>query len=281
MSGHGETRRDGGYYLAHAMLIVAVVIVLAPFVWIGAAAFKTQIMLLLGKVLFTPTLKNFHEVLASKTSDYLTNFGNSVIVATASTAIVLVSAFLGAYSLVRMHWPRAVVLIFLVWAMIFQMLPPVTLAGAWYELFASIGLRNSLAAVILGHATLNMPMAIWLLATFLREVPHEIEEAAKIDGAGQRVLLLKVIVPIVMPGLVATGLLTFIFSWNEFPVALALTSSDTATVPVGIAKFAQANEIKYTEMAAASVFSAIPALLALIFGQRFIVRGITSGAVKS
>ena len=266
--------------LPHAILTAATLVVLLPFLWIALAAFKTRIALLLGTVIFTPTLHNFQEVLASKASDYLLNFGNSVVVATASTAIVIVCAFLAAYSLFRTPWPRAVTLTTLIWAMVFQMVPTVTLAGAWYEMFRAVGLGNSLVALILGHATLNLPLAIWLLAAFLREVPPEIEEAAAIDGAGYSVLILRVVAPIVMPGIIATALMVFIFSWNEFPVALALTGADSATVPVAIAKFAQVNEIKYTEMAAASVLSAIPALLALIFGQRFIVKGLASGAVK-
>lgn len=274
------TAATGRRLLPHAVLTAATLVVLLPFLWIALAAFKRQIALLLGTVLFTPTLRNFQEVLASKTSDYLVNFGNSVVVATASTAIVVVCAFLAAYSLFRTAWPRAVTLTTLIWAMVFQMVPTVTLAGAWYEMFRAVGLGNSLVALILGHATLNLPLAIWLLAAFLREVPREIEEAAAIDGAGYPVLILRVVAPVAMPGIIATALMVFIFSWNEFPVALALTGADSATVPVAIAKFAQVNEIKYTEMAAASVLSAIPALLALIFGQRFIVKGLASGAVK-
>jgi multiple sugar transport system permease protein len=272
--------RTGRNLVPHPILALATLVVLLPFVWIALAAFKTQIALLLGTVLFAPTLHNFEEVLASKASDYLLNFGNSVMVAGASTALVIACAFLAAYSLFRTAWPRAVTLITLIWAMVFQMVPTVTLAGAWYEMFRAVGLGNSLVAVILAHATLNLPIAIWLFAAFLREVPREIEEAAAIDGAGYPVLILRVVAPVAMPGIIATALMVFIFSWNEFPVALALTGADSATVPVAIAKFAQVNEIKYTEMAAASVLSAIPALLALIFGQRFIVKGLASGAIK-
>jgi multiple sugar transport system permease protein len=274
------SRKVGRNVLPHAVLLAVTLVVLLPFLWIALAAFKTQIVLLLGNVLFAPTLRNFEEVLASKASDYLLNFGNSLIVAGASTALVVACAFLAAYSLFRTAWPRPVTLITLIWAMVFQMVPTVTLAGAWYEMFRTVGLGNSLIAVILAHATLNLPIAIWLFAAFLREVPREIEEAAAIDGAGYAVLLLRVLAPVAMPGIIATALMVFIFSWNEFPVALALTGASSATVPVAIAKFAQVNEIKYTEMAAASVLSAIPALLALIFGQRFIVKGLASGAVK-
>ena len=264
--------------LLHALLFVAALIVLLPFVWIAAAAFKTQITLLMGNVLFDPVINNFREVLFGRTSTYTRSFFNSVMIASASTLLVMVIAFLAGYSLFRMRWPRWVVNVFLVWAIGFNLVPPVALAGAWYELFRGIGLTNR--TIALSHTTLHLPMALWLLSSFFRDVPRELEEAATMDGAGFLALLWGIVMPVMLPGLVSTAILVFIFSWNEFPVALALTNSQTSTVPVAIAKFAQENEIKYTQMAAASVLSAIPALLALILGQRFIVKGLTAGAVK-
>lgn len=266
--------------LMHLLLCVAALVVLLPFVWIAAAAFKTQITLLMGNVVFEPVLNNFREVLFGRTSTYVRNFGNSTLVASVSTALVMAVAFLAGYSLFRMRWPRWVVNVFLVWAIGFNLVPPVALAGAWYELFRSVGLTNGTVALILSHTTLHLPMALWLLSSFFRDVPRELEEAAAMDGASFLSMLWNIVVPVMLPGIVSTAILVFIFSWNEFPVALALTNNQTGTVPVAIAKFAQENEIKYTQMAAASVLSAIPALLALVLGQRFIVKGLTAGAVK-
>lgn len=266
--------------LQHVVLILAVLAIVLPFLWIVMAAFKTQISLLLGQVVFTPTLANFEEVLFSRLSSSTRNFRQSAIVASASTAIVMVVAFLAAFSLFRLSWRPWVVTLFLIWAFAFNMIPPVALAASWYELFRATGFPSRTAALVLAHATLHLPMALFLLGSFLREVPVELEEAAYVDGAGLLTILHRVILPVMMPGVVATAILVFIFSWNEFPVALALTNAQTATVPVGISKFAQENDIKFTQMAAASVLSAIPALIALIVGQRFIVKGLTAGAVK-
>jgi multiple sugar transport system permease protein len=266
--------------LMHLLLVGAALVVLMPFIWIAAAAFKTQITLLMGNVLFEPVLNNFREVLFGRTSTYIRNFTNSLLVASVSTALVMAVGFFAGYSLFRMRWPRWVVTVFLVWAIGFNLVPPVALAGAWYELFRGIGLSNGTLALILAHTTLHLPMALWLLSSFFRDVPRELEEAATMDGAGFMSLVTGIIVPVMLPGIVSTAILVFIFSWNEFPVALALTNNQTGTVPVGIAKFAQENEIKYTQMAAASVLSAIPALIALLLGQRFIVKGLTAGAVK-
>lgn len=261
-------------------LFLAAVLTIGPFFWIALASFKTQIALLMGTVKFTPVSMNYDEVLFGNTSLFARNFMNSIIVASISTLMAMSIGFLAGYSLLRLHWPVWVVNLFLLWAVVFNLVPPVTLAGAWYELFRGVGLTNDTLALILAHTTLHLPMSLWLLSSFLREIPKELEEAAFIDGAGFVKTLWRVVIPIMMPGLVSTGILVFIFSWNEFPVALALTNNTSATVPVGIAKFAQENEIKYTQMAAASVLSAIPALLALLFGQRFIVKGLTAGAVK-
>lgn len=261
-------------------LVLAVFTTLAPFVYIAMSSFKTQISLLMGDVAFTPTLMNYNEVLFDRTSDYLQNFTNSVVVTSISTSLVVVIAFFAGYSLFRMRWPTYVVNIFLIWSMAFNLIPSVTLASAWYDLARSVGLNNDYIALIMAHMTLHLPMALWLLASFFREIPRELEDAAYVDGASFVTLVRRVVTPLMMPGLMATGILIFVFSWNEFPVALALTNNDTGTVPVAIAKYAQEEEIKYTQMAAASVLSALPALLVLLFGQRFIVRGLTAGAVK-
>lgn len=264
----------------HIVLALAAVAVVAPVAWVAAAGFRTQISLLIGEFWFTPNLTSFQEVLFSKTSEFLTNFGNSLIVGSVSTLIVLVAATLGAWSLHRMRWPGWIKHSFLIWTLVFHMIPPITLAGAWYTLFRAIGLDNTLTGIIMAHTTLNLPMALWLMAVFVNDVPIELEEAAQLDGATTPVVLRHVVLPLVAPGLAATAVLCFVFSWNEFAVALTLSNKLTATVPVAIAKFAQDFEIQYTQMAASAALSIIPALLLLLVCQRYIVKGLTMGAVK-
>ena len=273
-------RRPAQALFTHAALVLVGAIVVVPVVWVMAAAFRTQISLLTGEFLFTPVLSNFVEVLFSKTSDFLVNYRNSLIVGSASTVLCLTLATLAAWSLARLAWPRWVVHGFLAWALLFQMLPPLALAGAWYTLTRAVGLDNSFLGLILAHTVLNLPMALWLMGVFVREVPLELEEAACIDGASAFVVLRHIVLPLVAPGLAACAILTFVFSWNEFAVALNLTMKQTATVPVAIAKFAQDFEIRYTQMAAAAALSILPALVLLLIGQRFIVKGLTQGAVK-
>ncbi len=264
----------------HGMLILFAGIVLFPFVWIVLSAFKTQIDLLMGHVFFKPNLNGFENVIFDKTSDFARNFGNSMIIGVFSTILVLFTATLAAFSLYRLNWPSWVLHSLLGWSVIFHMVPPITLAGAWFTMFRSFGLDNTYIGIILAHATLHLPMALWMMGVFVRDVPKELVDAAHIDGAKVPQTLWYVVLPIVRPGLAATGILTFIFSWNEFPVALVLSQRQTATVPLGIGRYAQENTIAFTEMAAASTLSILPAFVLLLIAQRFIVSGLTSGAVK-
>ena len=190
------------------------------------------------------------------------------------------AATLAAWSLDRMRWPRWVGHIFLGWALVFNMIPPIALASAWYTMERAVGLDNTFTGLILAHATLNLPMAVWLMGVFVRDVPQELVEAARIDGCNSPMLFRSVVLPIITPGLAATTVLCFVFSWNEFAVALNLTMKQTATVPVAIAKFAQDYEIQYTQMAASAALSILPALVLLLIGQRYIVKGLTAGAIK-
>lgn len=265
---------------SHVALAFAALVVLVPVAWVVAAGFRTQISLLMGEIAFDPVLASFNEVLFSKTSDFVLNFRNSLVVGLASTFLCLLLGTLAAWSLNRMRWAAWIRHACLGWAMLFQMIPPVALAGAWFTLSRSSGLDNTLAGLVLAHTTLNLPLALWLMGVFVRDVPRELEDAARIDGASTPTLLWRIVLPIVAPGFAATGVLCFVFSWNEFPVALSLTMKATATVPVAIAKFAQGFEIQYTQMAASAALSILPAVALLLLGQRYIVKGLTMGAIK-
>ncbi len=272
--------RRGRRLALHAALILTAIVVLLPFLWIAAAAFKRQIALLTGRITFAPTLANFASVLDPTSSDYPLNFANSLLIGVTSTALVLVVATLAAYSLRHLRWPPWVGAGLLGWSVLFQMLPPITFAGAWYEMFRFVGLDNSYPGLVLAHTTLNLPMALWMMLVFVQDVPRELLEAARIDGASSQQVLTRIVVPLVRPGLAAAGILAFIFSWNEFVVTLTLSQRETATVPIAIGKYAQENTINYTGMAAAALLAAIPAILLLLAAQRLIVRGLIAGALK-
>jgi multiple sugar transport system permease protein len=270
----------GAKWIGYALLALAVLLVVGPFAWILMSSFKYQIAIYMGAWIFEPTLSNYREVLFSRRSDFLANIQNSILVASVSTALVLTIGTLAAYSLHRFRWAWWLQQSFLGWTLIFHAIPVLTLIGPWYIAFRQLGLYDTQAALVLTHVTINLPMTIWLMMAFFREIPHELEEAALVDGCDPVQAFWRVSLPLAVPGLIAAGVLAFIFSWNEFAIALSLTSRETATVPVAIARFAQQYEVQHSEMAAASVISTIPAILLMFFGQRFVVRGLTLGSVK-
>jgi multiple sugar transport system permease protein len=270
----------GARWIGYALLGLAVLLVVGPFAWILMSSFKYQIAIYTGAWIFEPTLANFREVLFSRRSDFLANIQNSILVAAVSTALVLAVGTLAAYSLHRFRWASWLQQAFLGWTLVFHAIPVLTLIGPWYIAFRQLGLYDTRAALVLTHVTINLPMTIWLMMAFFRDIPHELEEAALVDGCDPLQAFWRVSLPLAVPGLIAAGVLAFIFSWNEFAIALSLTSRETATVPVAIARFAQQYEVQHSEMAAASVISTIPAVLLMFFGQRFVVRGLTLGSVK-
>ncbi len=278
----GDLPPAAGSARAFGWLLIglSLVVVVGPFLWILANSFKTQIAILSGAWVFTPTLESYADVLLSRRSDFVHALYTSLVVASSSTAIVLLVGTLAAYSLYRFRWPRWASAGFLGWTLAFHVIPVITLVGPWYLTFKEIGLYDTRIALVLTHVTINLPMAIWLMMSFFRSLPPEIEEAALVDGCRPVQAFRRVTLPLVVPGLIATGVLSFIFSWNDFTVALNLTSQANATVPVVVAKFSNDYEVLHAQMAAASVLATLPALVLMFAGQRFIVQGLTLGAVK-
>lgn len=267
-------------WIGYAFLTTSVLSIGLPFLWILATSFKYEIAIFMGQNLFEPTIANYQDVLFGRRSNFSSNVLNSLFVGAVSTFLVLVIGTLSAYSLARLKWSRWIARGFLGWTMIFHTIPILTIVGPWYLMAQNLGLYDTLFGLILTHVAINLPMTVWLMMTFFNDIPTELEEAARVDGASRAQAFRRVIMPLAVPGLVAAGIIAFVFSWNEFTVALNLTSRASATVPVGIAQFAQQYEVQNGQMAAASVISTIPALLLMIFGQRFVVQGLTMGAVK-
>ena len=272
--------RGRARFWAYLTTAVVCLVVAAPFAWIFIKSIKNQIDIYTGTLSFTPVWTNYHDLLFGRRSDFLLNVRNSALVASASTIFVMIIGTLAAYSLSRFRFARWFAAGCLAWTLIFHMIPPITLVGPWYLTFRELGLFNTLTGLVLTRVTINLPMTVWLMMSFFQDVPKELEEAALIDGCRRVGAFLRVSLPLAVPGLVAAGILAFTFSWNEFSIALNLTTSDSATVPVGIARFAQQYEVRHGEMASASVLATVPALVLMFVGQRFIVKGLTLGSLK-
>lgn len=275
-----STANRGFYRFTQLFVWGYALVILFPFLWIAMAAFKRQIDILTSSFFFTPVLSNFEELIFSKQSSFFHDLMNSGIIAISSTVIVVLICSMASFTLLRMYVPRWLNVSLFAWAMLFHMLPPITFVGAWFTLFSEAGLINTYTGMILAHVTINLPMGLWLMSNFLKDVPKDLYEAAAIDGCSNATTFFKVVLPLIRTGMVATAALIFIFSWSDFTIALNLTAKATQTVPVAIATFAQEFEIKYGQMAAGSLLSTLPALLLIVFGQRYIVKGLLSGSVK-
>lgn len=261
-------------------LLVGMIITLVPFFFTFIISIKTQIDIITGTWAFTPTLINYERLFSSQQSAFLVNTANSFFTAAVATILVVAIAALGGYSLQRFHWPRRFTGIIAAWILLFHMIPGVTIVGPFYLLFREAGLYDTQLALILSHLVLNLPMALWIVQSFVADLPVELEEAAHMDGASHFRTFVQIVTPLIAPGLAAIAILTFVFSWNEFLFALNLTTTKAVTIPVGISKYAQQYEIRYGEMSAGAFFATIPAILFLSIAQRQIIKGLTLGALK-
>jgi trehalose/maltose transport system permease protein len=209
------------------------------------------------------------------------NILNSVLVALAVVAVSLVLAVAAAFALGRVRFRGRGLLLMTILAV--SMFPQVAVLSGMFELIRGLGLYNDLLGLVLSYLIFTLPFTVWVLTTFMRDLPRELEEAAIMDGAGPWAIVTRVFLPLMWPALVATGLLAFIQAWNEFLFALTFTLTDSRrTVPVAIALISGASqyELPWGNIMAASVVVTVPILFLVLVFQRRIVSGLTAGAVK-
>lgn len=265
----------------HAFLLLVVVVILSPIAYTFLTSLKLFRDIITGAWFFEPTLANYRELFIGTRSNFARLTFNSLLAGAVTALIVLTVASLGAYSLSRLHWRRLWSGLILSWLIFLHMLPPIIFIGPFYLISRSIGIYDTVIAVVMAHTVLNLPLGVWMLQSFFAEIPEELEEAAAIDGCSRIGAFTRIILPLARPGIAATALLVFVFSWKDFLFALSLTSTpNSMTIPVGIAAFAQEWNIRYGEMAAAAFFAILPALVLVVLAQKHIVKGLTLGALK-
>lgn len=203
---------------------------------------------------------------------------NSTVVAVSSTLITLAIATPVTYSTIRFN-TGGKILPALILGM--YVMPPVVVSIAIFAMIRALGLIDDLFGLILVHGIINLPVAVWLLDSFIRSLPVELEQAAWLDGYSRFDTLLRVVIPLIKSGLVATGIICLILSWNEFLFALILTYSDAShTFPIGISRYEGEHGLQFGEMSAAALTGIVPIYLVVLFFQRYLVEGLTHGGVK-
>lgn len=267
--------------LAFYLLVAAIIFyAVFPFYWAIVSSLKT------GSALFEvefwpaqPTLENY--IALFKEQPFARNILNSLIVAVAATGISLFLALTAAYALGRIRFRGRTSMLMIILSV--SMFPQIAVLSGLFELIRAMGLYDSLAGLVLANLILTLPFVTWVLTTFMREMPRELEQAAIVDGANDWRILTRVFLPIMGPSLSAAGLLAFILAWNEFLFALTFTlSTEQRTVPVAIALIsgATAYELPWGRVMAACVIVTLPLIVLVLILQRYIISGLTAGAVK-
>ncbi|RCK74817.1 MAG: Maltose/maltodextrin ABC transporter, permease protein MalG [Anaerolineae bacterium] len=264
--------------LIYFLVILAVVLSLAPLAYLLITSFKEpNLTFNLPPVwIFTPTLQNYREVLAG--GQFEKYFVNSLVVALSTTTIALFLGGLAAYGFSRFRFRGAFWL--RMSALIPQMLPPITIIVPLYVLFNGLKLLDTRWALIISYLTFTIPLALWMMIGFFDDVPLELEEAAMIDGCTRLGALVRVSLPLVAPGLAATAILAFLYCWNEFLYAVILTGREARTLPVTITSFMTNKAILWGRIAASGSMVLVPVLAFALLAQRYLVRGLSRGAIK-
>jgi multiple sugar transport system permease protein len=257
-----------------------VVFCLFPFYWMINISLKTGADLTSAKAYPPdPTLKNYQSIFNN--GDFTRALLNSAVVSVATTVLALVVGSFCAYALARLRFRGKFAILALVLSI--TTFPAIAIAAPLFRLWSQIGIYNTWIGLIIPNLTFALPLTIYILVSFFKEIPKDLEEAALVDGATYFQAFRKIVVPLAAPGLATAGILTFIGVWNEFLFAITLTSSSSArTVPAAIAFFTGSTqfELPLGTISAASVVTSIPLIFLVLFFQKRIVAGLTAGAVK-
>lgn len=259
------------------LTIALTVFLLLPVIWLAAMAFKPDEVMFARPTqwLFTPTLDHFDYVLASGFASHLLT---SVALGLVSTALVVLIGTPAAYAFARFELRgRDDLFLFILGT---RMAPPICLVIPFYLIFIRLDLLDTFAGLTLAYMTFNLSFYIWVLRSFCRDLPVQLEEAAMVEGWSRFQVFLRVVLPLLRSGIVSTATLCFIFSWNEFLFAFMLGGQAVKTLPVAIPLLITAQGVRWGEMAVVGMVALLPVLLAVFFLQKHIVRGLTMGAVK-
>jgi multiple sugar transport system permease protein len=265
--------------LAYAFLIICALLFLAPILWTLLQSFKTQIDVIAQppKLLFRPTLENYTAVLGM--DGYLGAFLTSILVGCGSVGAGLLLGVPFAYVLARYDIPgREEIANFILST---RMLPAVVVIIPFVRVYNAIGLIDTTVGVMIAHLLLVLAIIVWVMRSFFEQLPRDLEEAAFLDGASAWQAFVRVILPVAAPGLVTVAVLGFIFSWNDFFFAFALTSFAAKTLPVFMAtSFVGFLAVDWGKLSAAGLLGVLPIVILVLAAQRHLVKGLSFGAVK-
>lgn len=257
------------------VLTTTVVLFIAPLMWMLVASFKTNVDIYdSGKTFFfTPTLDNYSNVLGR--NNYFDFIFNSFWVALWSTVLSLILGVPAAYAMSRFSMGRSAMVVLMA-----RIIPGVSLLVPWYFIFANLRLVGGFSVLILSHMFVALPLIVYIMMSFFDSMTTELEDAAQVDGLTAIGAFMRITLPLSAPGLATAGILSFIFSWNNFMFALVLAGANTKTLPVAIFNFVSYASIDWGGLMSASVVVTVPIMVIALFTQKYIVAGFTAGATK-
>lgn len=274
--GFGRGRR-GSRMLLYAAVIIILLGFLVPLLWMLLVSLKTRAQLYIypPQVIFKPTFENY--INAFRVVPLARSLLNSVLISTGAATLSLIFGVWGAYALSRLRFRGRFLLTQLILGS--QILPPVALLVPMFLLFFKLRLVGTYQAQILANTSFALPFAIFMLMQFIHDIPEDLENAAMVDGCTRFGALIRVVAPLIAPGMAGTWILSLVFSWNNFVVALALGNRDTNPLPMTMVSFETDRGIDFAAASAAGLITVIPVFVLILLTQRFIVRGLTKGAV--
>jgi multiple sugar transport system permease protein len=251
---------------------------LCPILWLISTAFKTrsEAFAMPPVWFFSPSLDNFKEVI--QRTEFLDQYKNSIIVASASTAITLALGVPAAYALTRFRFRGQRPLAF--WILSVRLVPFIGMLFPLYVIFRDLNLLDTYQGLILLHVTFGLVFVIWMMRGYFMQVPIELEEAALVDGANRIRALVRIVLPLAAPGMAAVSVFTFILSWNEFLFALIFTRNEVKTAPVSLMGFMSFEGVNWGPLAAAGLMVLAPVFVFSMFVLKYLVAGLSMGAVK-
>ena len=251
---------------------------LLPIVWMVATSLRAPIEYISPSIALWPSAATLEHYRTLATDDIMGKALNSIVVALGTTSLSLAAAFPAAYALVRMRFPARLDMAFLVFVLLVKLTPPISLAIPLYQVLRALSLLDPLAGLIIVYQVYTLPFAIWMLLGFVRDVPVEYEEAALVDGASLPRRLAAIVIPVMMPGIIATAVFVMILSWNEFIYALLFIQSPSKfTLPTFIATLITEDETFWGKLSAIGFLASLPILLLVGFVQKGLTRGFGGG----
>jgi multiple sugar transport system permease protein len=271
----------------YLLMFILAIYILSPLVWIGMMSFKTRadVVSVPPKLIFKPTLENYQALfgLGEKAglvtaAKFFSFFKNSLILSLGSVALSLVLGLPAAYAIARLRFKAKESLAFTYLS--FRFVPEITVILPLYVIYQKLNLYNTYIGLILVYQLISLPLLIWMMRSYFEEIPIAIEQAARTDGYSWFGAFFRLVLPLAAPGAAATLVLAFIFCWNNFILGLMLGGSSTQPVTVGLLSFMGTNEVQWGLMAAATVITIVPEIIMALLVQRYMIRGLTFGAVK-